>query len=147
LSATNLLSGITRLGSVTAGDYNTTLPGSSITWNSGAILTAADGAGFLGITEGAITIGSSVYECNAKGVPLGFGLGLGEMAGVCGYGKLASGKTMANKTYYEAPHGQAKASGLEVAHGTAAYQRPDGNTPNYVVFAMARAVPGAPNIP
>jgi hypothetical protein len=143
-TTTNLLSGITRLGSTITNDYATTV--GSVTWNTGAWTTAADGAGYQGVTEGAIAIGSAVYETNSKGVPLCFGFGLGEMAGVCGYGKLANGKTMANKTYYEAPHGQAKASGLEVAHGTAAYVRPDGNSPNYVVFPMARAVPGFPNI-
>ena len=139
------LQGLTRLGSVTAGDYNTTV--GSVTWNTGAWLTAADGAGYAGVTDGAISVGSLIVEANAKGVPLCYGFGLGEMALVCGYGAIATEKgvkTMANRTYYQAPHGQARANGIEVAYGTAAFQRPDTQTPNFVKMQFARQLAGAP---
>jgi len=148
----NVLTGITRLGSTTAGDYNTTV--GSVAWAGVGTpyQTTADGNGFEGVTEGAITIGSVIYETNAKGVPLCFGLCLGEMALVEGYGRVpinggASFKTMVNRVDYTAPYGQAFGRGLEVAWGCAAFQRPDGLTPNYVLEVFARSVPGFPIIP
>lgn len=139
------LTGLTRLGSTIAGDYNTTVGG--VTWNTGPWTTAADTAnGFAGVSEGAIDSGSLIVETNALGTPLFRGLGLGEMALVAGYGKLPTGQSMANRTNYIAPHGQAYANGIEVAYGTAAFKRPDNKTPNYVVTVGARPVPGMPNI-
>ena len=110
----NTLTGVKRLGSTSSGDYLTTL--GDVTWGTAPYLTAADGNGFQGVSEGAIASGSVIYETNSKGVPLCFGLGLGEMALVAGYGKVpinggASFKTMANRTNYYAPHGQAFANG------------------------------------
>ena len=72
------------------------------------------------------------------------------MALVCGYGRVPLGngqfKNKAHRTYYQAPHGQAFANGIEVCYGTAAYQRPDGKTPNFVLNVFARPVPGFPVI-
>lgn len=145
----NTLTGVKRLGSSATGDYLTTL--GDVTWGTAPYLTTADGNGFQGVSEGVIASGSLIYETNSKGVPLCFGLGLGEMALVAGYGKVpinggASFKTMANRTMYQAPHGQAVANGLEVAWGCAAFKRPDGVTPNYVLEVFAREVAGFPNI-
>ncbi len=137
-----LLTGLTRLGSATTGDYSTIV--GSVTWNSGAWTIAADGMGFQGITEGAINSGSLIIETNAKGVPIFRGLGLGEMALVAGYGKLPNGKSMASRTNYIAPHGAAFANGIEVSYGAAAFKRPDTLTPNYVLYVGARSQYGMP---
>lgn len=137
-----LLTGLTRLGSTTTGSYATTVGG--VTWNTAQWTTAPDGNGFQGITEGAITSGSLILEANALGVPLVRGLGMGEMALVAGYGKLPNGKSMANRTNYIAPHGQAYANGIEVSYGSTPFKRPDANTPNYVMYVMARQIPGLP---
>ena len=146
------LTGVKRLGSVAEGDYATTI--GSVTWNQAGspYLTTADGNGFQGVSEGAVVSGSVIYETNSKGVPLCFGLCLGEMALVEGYGRVpinggASFKTMVNRVDYTAPYGQAFGRGLEVAWGCAAFQRPDGLTPNYVLEVFARQVPGFPIIP
>ena len=137
-----LLTGLTRLGSANAGDYNMTIGG--VTWNSGAWTIAGDGQGFQGVTEGAISSGSLIIETNAKGVPIFRGLALGEMALVAGYGKLPNGKSMASRTNYIAPHGAAYANGIEVSYGAAAFQRPDTRTPNYVLYVGARTQYGMP---
>ena len=139
-----LLTGLTRLGSTTAGDYATTV--GDVTWNSGAFTVAADSQGYQGVSEGAIASGSLIVECNSKGVPICRGLGLGEMALVAGYGKLPNGKSMANRTNYEAPHGQAIANGIEVSYGAASFKRPDNKTPNFIVSVFARQVDGMPYV-
>lgn len=142
----NMLSGITRLGATPGGDYATTVGG--VTWNTGAWTIAASGS-FAGVTDGAIPIGSKIYETNSKGVPIGLGYVLGEMAGVCGYGRLVDQKTKAFKTMasfveYDAPYGQATGIGIQISHGTAAFKRVDTNTPNYVLYLEARDVSGFP---
>jgi hypothetical protein len=145
----NTLTGVVFAGGATAGDYSSAAIG-NVTYGTAPWTTTADGAGFAGISDGGFPSGSKMWEVNSKGVPLAFGFGLGEMALVCGYGRvpLANGgfKTKANRTFYQAPHGQAYANGIEVCYGTAAYKRPDGLTPNFVLNVFARAVPGFPVI-
>lgn len=147
----NTLTGVVVLGSSGTGNYATTLSGFATGYGVAPFTVAADGAGFLGYnTAGSAASGSKMYEVNAKGVPLAYGSGLGEMALVCGYGRipLAAGgfKTMANKTFYQAPHGQAYANGLEVCYGITPFKRPDTKTPNYTLNIFSRAVPGLPVI-
>ncbi len=144
----NVLSGLKRLGSVAANDYATTI--GDVTWNSGAWTTAASG-GFAGVTDGAIPIGSKIYEANAKGVPIGAGFILGQMSGVCGYGRLVDQKTKSFKTVasfveYDAPYGQSTGIGIQICHGTAAFQRVDTKTPNFVLYWEAREVIGQPSV-
>ena len=136
------LTGLKRLGSTATGDYQTTI--GDVTWNTGVWTVAADGNGYMGLSEGAIDVGSTIVQTNSKGTPIAKGFGLGEMAAVCGYGRLPSGKTMANRVEYTAPYGQAKGVGIEVAYGSAAFKRPDGLTPNYVLMVFARHVDGMP---
>jgi hypothetical protein len=146
----NTLLGVKRLGSFAEGDYAASI--GQVQWNAGVYSINPDGNGYQGVTEGAVPSGSVIYETNSKGVPLCFGLCLGEMALVEGYGRVpinggASFKTMVNRVDYTAPYGQAFGRGLEVAWGCAAFQRPDGITPNYVLEVFARQVPGFPIIP
>jgi len=152
----NQLTGVKRLGSVAEGDYLTTV--GDVTWSTAAAnstgvgwSTSADGNGFLGLSEGAIAAGSKIYETNSKGVPLGYGFGLGEMALVCGYGRIAlPGNGTAkgiHRTEWVMPHNQAFSKGIETCYGTAAFKRPDGKTPNYTLNIFARKVDGFPVIP
>jgi hypothetical protein len=151
----NQLTGVTRLGSATEGDYATTV--GNVTWdttstppNNQGYTTVADGAGFLGLSDGAIAAGSKIYETNSKGVPLGYGFGLGEMALVCGYGRIAlPGNSFAkgiHRTEWIMPHNQAFSKGIETCYGTAAFKRPDGKTPNYTLNVFARKIDGVPVI-
>lgn len=152
----NTLTGVVVLGSSGTGNYATSLSGfatgsGTTAYNTGNWITTADGAGYLGYNSaGSAASGSKMFEVNSKGVPLAYGYGLGEMALVCGYGRipLAGGgfKTMANRTSYIAPHGQAFSNGLEVCYGVAAFQRPDAKTPNYTLNVFARKVDGFPVI-
>lgn len=137
-----LLTGVTRLGSTTTGDYNTTV--GNVTWDAGSFTVAADGNGYQGVSEGVIASGSLIMEANANGVALTRGFTMGEMALVAGYGKLPNGKSMANRTNYIAPHGQAYANGIEVSYGSTPFKRPDQNTPNFVMYVMARQQDGLP---
>jgi hypothetical protein len=141
----NGLTGVTRLGSTIAGDYNTTVGG--VTWNTGAWTTAASG-GYAGVSEGLIAVGSLMLECNSKGVPLCEAFGLGEMAAVCGYGRvpLPKGgfKTMANRTEWVEPHNRAFSRGIEISHGSAAFQRPNSAYPNFTNLVFARRHPQMP---
>lgn len=63
-----------RLGSAVAGIRNTTIPGTSVTWNAS-------------VHTDAHPTGSVVIQANAKGVPIGSTLMLGASAAVRGYGK------------------------------------------------------------
>jgi hypothetical protein len=53
---------------------------------------------------------------------------------------------MANRVPYFAPYGQARGDALQVSWGIAAFQRPDGLTPNYALEAFARRLDGAMNV-
>lgn len=144
----NMLSGLTRLGAIAGQDYATTV--GDVVWNTGAWTTAASGS-FAGVWDGAIPIGSKIYETNSKGVPIGAGFVLGEMAGVCGYGRLVDQKTKAFKTMasfveYDAPYGQSTGIGIQISHGTSAFKRVDTNTPNFVLYWTARDISGFPTV-
>lgn len=150
-TSANIITGLVRLGSTTAGDYATTV--GNVTWGTAPWTTTANGAGFLGLSEGVIPEGSHIYETNSYGVPIAYGFGLGEMALVCGYGMVpvpgsggSSFKTAAMRTVYEAPHSQAFAEGLQVAWGCSAFTRPDGLAQNYVLECFARQLSGIPSI-
>lgn len=151
LTVCKQLSDATATDSITA-----TLSGSSMTYGTAPWTTTADGLGFLGLYDPgsggtATPAGSMMYELNSKGVPVGYGLGLGEMAAVCGYGRVPGQggvgfKTMAQRTKWEEPHGRAFSDGLEVSWGCAPFVRPDGKQPNYVLQVFARKVDGFPVI-
>ena len=86
-----------------------------------------------------------MYETNSKGVPIGYSFGLGEMAAVCGYGKIvdpATGaiKTRTGLTKWVEPHGRAFANGVQVSWGVKAFIRPDAKTPNFSLGIFARKI-------
>ena len=150
-TAANQLTGIKRLGSTNAGDYQTTIGG--VTWDAvsavgaGSFTVAGDGNGYNGVSEDVISVGSLIVECNALGTPIAEGLTLGEMAGVCGWGTTAiSKKKFGGRTTYVAPHNQAFAEGFEIAWGCAAFKRADSQLPNYIRQVFARSVPGMPTV-
>jgi len=144
----NTLTGVVVAGASSSGNYSASAIG-GVTYGTAPFTTTGDGASFLGVTEGAVASGSLMMECNSLGVPLCFGLFLGEMAAVCGYGNVPvnggkSFKQRASRTNYNAPHDQAFADGIQVCWGTAAFKRPDGVTPNYVLSVFARSQTGCP---
>lgn len=147
----NTITGLKRLGPANSGDELTTI--GDMTYNSGAWLLAADGNGYAGLGTGVIPINSKIYEVNSKGVPPVFGFGLGEMALVCGFGKVpvVNGdgavidfKTMASRTFWQEPHGRAFEEGLQVAYGVTPFLRPDSLAPNYVLTCFARQIDSWP---
>lgn len=139
------LTGLYRLGAATTGDYKTAI--GDVTYNAGAWTLAASG-GYAGLDVGLIPAGSLILECNSKGVALSEAFGLGEMAAVCGFGRIplpqGGFKTMANRTEWVEPHNRAFARGIEICHGTRAFLRPDGVAPNFTNLIFARQHPQMP---
>lgn len=153
----NQLTGVVVLGNSGTGNFATTLTGFSTGYNVAPFTTAADtSVGYAGYIDTSVTntnmiaSGSKMWEVNSKGQPIGMGFTLGEMALVCGYGRIPVGKsqfkTRASTTYYEAPHRQAFANGLDLCWGCAVFARPDSLAPNYVLQVFSRKVSGFPNI-
>jgi hypothetical protein len=146
----NTLTGVVMAGASSTGNYSASAIG-GVTYGTAPYTTTTDYVSYLGITEGAVASGSLMMECNSLGVPLCFSLFMGEMAAVCGYGNVPynGGRSQvprARRTNYNAPHDQAFADGMQVCWGTAAFQRPDGVTPNYVLTIFARSQSGCPNV-
>lgn len=144
----NQLTGVVVSGSTTVGNYSVSAIG-GVTWNTGVYTTAGDSAGFKGISDGAVASNSLMIETNSLGVPICYGLPMGEMAAVCGYGRVPVGeafKDMITRTQYSAPHDQAIAYGIQVSWGIAAFQRPDGLTPNFVLNIFSRQQAGFPQV-
>ncbi len=148
VSSSNQLSGLTFYdGAGNIGDFSASV------WT-----TTGDGLGFKGCSllssAAVIPVGAKIYEVNSKGVPLAYGLGLGAMAAVCGYGRIPIPKekgggfaTMARKTSWTEPHEAAFAEGLQVSWGVTPFLRPNAKAPNYVLSCFARKVDGFPQIP
>lgn len=132
----NKLTVYQRLGSTNSGAQVTTLGG--ITWGSGTY-----GTNNVPLAESA-PVGSLIVETNEYGVPLCYGLGLGEMAGVMGHGSLDGSTAIGNRTLYVSPHGTETEIGIETVFGTRAFQRLDGLYGNYVVIEAACPLAGFP---
>ena len=138
----NTLQVVNRLRAVAAGASVTTL--GNITWNVGPWTVAASG-NFAGLTD-SHPIGSLIVEINSYGVPFGGSLMLGEAAGICGHGRLKGRNAMAARTYEVRNHGMDHGVGVETVYGTAATQRTDGKTPNYVYVESAVGYDGFPAV-
>lgn len=157
----NQLTGVVVLGNSATGNFATSLTGfntgvGTTAYNTGVWLNAGDNAGYNGYLDTSATntsmvaSGSKMYEVNAYGQPIGYGFTMGEMSLVCGYGRIPVSKntfkTRIATTYYEAPHQQAFANGVQTCWGVQVFQRPDSLAPNYVLNCFAREVSGQPNI-
>lgn len=125
-----------RLGAAASGDQVTTLGG--ITWGAGTYGGAAlaDSA-----HEGAL-----VVEVNSFGVPFGYVLGLGEMAGIMGHGSIDGKAAIAKRTEEHRNHDMDHAIGLETTYGSRAFERIDGQVGGYAVVECALPIPGFPTV-
>jgi hypothetical protein len=132
----NKLTMFKRLGPSAAGDQVTTLGG--ITWGTGTYgtneITLADSA----------PEGSLIVECNEYGVPLCYGLGLGEQAGVMGHGSIDGQNAIGLRTIYTSPHGTETEIGIETVFGARAFERLDGLYGNYILIESACPLAGFP---
>lgn len=134
----NKLTMASRLRAAAAGIAVTTFPGSGITWNVAPWLLA-------NLTD-SHPVGSLILEVNSFGVPFCYTLGLGEMAGICGYGSLKGRNARAARTEEHRNHGMDHGIGVETVFGSCATQRADGKYPNFVVIEHAYPADGFPTV-
>jgi hypothetical protein len=134
----NKLTMASRLRAAAAGIAVTTFPGSGITWNVAPWLLA-------NLTD-SHPVGSLVIEVNSFGVPFCYTLGLGEMAGICGYGSLKGRNARAARTEEHRNHGMDHGIGVETVFGSCATQRADSKYPNFVVIEHAYPADGFPTV-
>jgi len=132
----NQITMVNRLRAAASGAAVTTL--GNITWN-----TAPWTAAFLTDSHPA---GSLIYEINSFGVPFCYTLGLGEMAGICGYGSLKGRNAQAARTEEQRNHGMDHGIGVEACFGSTPTQRTDGKFPNFVVIESAYPADGFPTV-
>ncbi len=93
--------------------------------------------------------GSLIVECNAAGVPFGYGLYLGGDALVCGTGTIngqATDPMYGKRTEEHRNHDMDHAVGVEAVWGNAVVERADGVKPGFIVAQTAMPVSGAPTI-
>jgi N4-gp56 family major capsid protein len=131
-----------RLRAAASGAAVTTL--GNIIWNTAPWVAAGSGT-FAGLTDNH-PVGSLIFECNSFGVPFCGSLMLGEMAGVCGHGRLKDRNAHAARTSQEGNHNMDHGIGIETVYGSAATKRTDGKTPNYVYVESAYAIDGLPAV-
>jgi hypothetical protein len=132
----NKLTMFKRLGGTAAGDQVTTL--GQITWGTGT---------YGGVTLAtAAAEGSLVVEVNEWGVPFGYMLGLGEMAGVMGHGSIDGASAIAKRTEEHTNHDMDHAIGLETVFGSRAFQRIDGQPGGFALIECALPLRGFPTV-
>jgi hypothetical protein len=134
----NTLTMVNRLRAAASGAAVTTLPGTSMVWNVAPWLLA-------NLTD-SHPVGSLIMEVNSLGVPFCYTLGLGEMAGICGYGSLKGRSARAARTEEHRNHGMDHGIGVETVFGSCATQRADGKYPNFVVVESAYPSDGFPAV-
>jgi hypothetical protein len=132
----NKLTMFKRLGASATGDQVTTL--GQITWGSGSY-------GGVQLTNEAAT-GSLIVEVNEFGVPFGYVLGLGEMAGVMGHGSIDGASAIAKRTEEHTNHDMDHAIGMETVFGSRAFERIDGQPGGYVLVECALPLRGFPTV-
>lgn len=132
----NKLTMFKRLGASASGDQVTTL--GSITWGTGTY-------GGVELTDSAAS-GSLIVEVNAHGVPFGFMLGLGEMAGVMGHGSIDGASAIGKRTEEHTNHDMDHAIGMETVFGSRAFERIDGQVGGYTLIEVALPLRGFPTV-
>jgi hypothetical protein len=136
----NTLTGFKRLGAAASGDVVTSM-GSGIAWGSGTL-----GGVTLLPSGSAIPVGSLIHEVTDCGIPFNYQLGLGEMAGVFGWGSINGDKAMGKRTEEHRNHDMDHAIGIETVFGTKAFQGLDGKPHGYTLVESALQLPGWPVI-
>lgn len=151
----NKLTGVKRLGTTGTGNVVATLSGSSMAYSTSAYnptsqpITTAAGGGSLGLIaeDVAVAQGSLIVEVNALGVPFADTFGLGEEAGIVGYGFVpGAGTPFGRRTKQVGDHEKDVAIGYEFSFGTAARKNGDGFPANYVRITHAVQVDGMPSV-
>ena len=132
----NKLTMFKRLGATATGDQVTTL--GSITWGSASY-------GGVALTTAAAS-GSLIVEVNSFGVPFGFMLGLGEMAGVMGHGSIDGASAVGKRTEEHTNHDMDHAIGMETVFGSRAFERIDGQPGGYALIEVALPLRGFPTV-
>ena len=139
----NKLTVTKRLTSGTVGVGETTV--GQMTWNTGAWLTGTIPGS---ITEGALPIGSVVYECNAKGQPFAATIGFGAEFMLEGWGSaIAAGQQAVGLRISEKQdYGEQWGIGWKQVWGCKANQNADGWANGLVYVESAYTPPGWPAI-
>jgi hypothetical protein len=88
--------------------------------------------------------GALIVEVNSYGVPFGYVLGLGEMAGIMGHGSIDGKSAIAKRTEEHRNHDMDHAIGLETTFGSRAFERIDGQVGGYAVVECALPLAGFP---
>lgn len=150
------LTGVKRLGASPTSNIVTTLTGSTVLTYSTATynavsnpITTAAGGGSLGLIVAATGVAqnSLIVEINVVGVPFVDTFGLGEMAGIVGYGRVpGSSDFFGRRTNQEQDNQRLVSIGYEFSFGCKAYVNVDNTPVNYVRITHARQVDGLPNI-
>jgi hypothetical protein len=145
------LTGVKRLGASATGNILTTVGGmtySIAAYNSASNpITTLAGGNALGLNVGAVAQGSLIVEINTLGTAFADTFGLGEMAGVLGYGHVPGSKSpFGKRTQQIGDHEKDVAIGYEFSFGCKAYVNVDGVPTNYVRVTHSIPVEGLPTI-
>lgn len=132
----NKLTMFKRLGASASGDQAIQI--GNITWGSGTY-------GGVSLTDTAHE-GALVVEVNSYGVPFGYVLALGEMAGIMGHGSIDGKSAIAKRTEEHRNHDMDHAIGLETTFGSRAFERIDGQVGGYAVVECALPLAGFPTV-
>ena len=149
------LTGVKRLGSSASSNIVTTLSGSAMSYSTATYnavsnpITTAAGGGAQGLLTEATGVaqGSLIVEINRLGVPYADTFGLGEMAGICGYGFVPGAKAFfGRRTQQVGNHEKDVSVGFEFSFGCKAYVNVDNVPTNYVRISHAIPVDGLPAV-
>lgn len=133
-------SDLKRLGSTAAGDYETTLTGSTIAWASGPW------AGY--VSEAEIPVGSLIVPVNSKGQAWARGYLLANDAIVVGSGTYDGSLTSAlgKRIVDVQDYGNRKGEGVAAVWGVKAVENAAKIKPGFIVIYGARSLPGQPPV-
>lgn len=99
------------------------------------------------MADTAIAVNSLIVEVNALGVAFADTFGLGEMAGVVGYGHVPGTRSpFGRRTQQIGDHEKDVAIGFEFSFGCKAYVNVDNVPSNYVRITHAIPVEGLPTV-
>ena len=92
-----------------------------------------------GFTATTATVGATVEECNATGIPFCRGVTLGTQAVVCGAGSIDGSSSPNGKRTEEVRNHQSEfAIGMEYSWGCNVYKRPDDVYSGFLIFETAK---------
>lgn len=150
------LTGVKRAGSTASSNVVTALTGASTlvgnvssAYNASSnAFTTATGGGAQGLADETVAVaqGSLIVEINKLGVPFADTFGLGEQAGVCGYGMIPGAGFPGKRTKQVGNHELDVAVGFEFSFGCRAWLNIDMVPTNYVRITHSIQVDGMPAV-